>query len=35
MVAEVVDRDLAPSDEAPNRGKALAEGTHDQVYLVR
>ena len=34
MVSDVVDGSLAPSDEATNRGKALTEGPHDEIYLV-
>ena len=33
-MSDEVDRGLAPSDEASYRGEALAEGTHDQVYMV-
>ena len=34
MVSDVVDGGLAPSNETTNRGKALTEGTHDEIYLV-
>ena len=35
MVTKVVDEHLAPSDEATQGSKALTEGTHKQVYLIR
>ena len=34
VVTEVIDRRLAPSDEATDRGKALTERPHDQIYIL-
>ena len=34
MVSDVVDGSFAPSNKTTNRGKALTEGTHDEIYLV-
>ena len=34
-MSDVVDSGLATGDEASDGSEALAEGTHDEVYMVR